>query len=218
MDIRILGFKIDYDRKGNERHWVHYAPSHSVQSSRTWARVADLDPANIKDDHGRRANIGDKKFHMEAVWSQIKPHYDAWLKNEEIPEGGTPLAAWAGVNDAQVSVLKTVGIRTVEQLSTVTDGAIEKIRLPNVRQLRETALEFVENKGEVATKEALEAANAKADEAVNMMAEMRAQMDAQAAKIAELEAGGKKPAPKAPPKKAPEKTSLLDDKKETEAA
>jgi hypothetical protein len=200
MDIRVLKFKTEINAKGQEVHWVLYGPSHSLQTSQTWAKISDLNPANIKDDGGTRANAGDKKFHLEAVWSIIEPHYSAWLRNEEIPEGGTALAAWAGVNDAQADVLKASGIRSVEELATLPEGAIEKIRLPSLRMLRELAQEYVENKGQTENAKALKEAQETANEAVKMMAEMKEQMEAQSAKIAELEAAGK-PKPKRQAKK-----------------
>ncbi|TIU43697.1 MAG: hypothetical protein E5W30_20910, partial [Mesorhizobium sp.] len=57
----------------------------------------------------------------------------------------TALAAWSGVTPEQAEVLRTAGIRTVEEVRDLTDGQLDRVRLPNMRDLRKQAALFLEN-------------------------------------------------------------------------
>jgi len=174
MDIRVLEFSRTF-RKDKPLDWVLIAPAHSVQTSQTWHRVDHIDPKNLKEvDGGSKApNAGDRRFHLEAMWSVVGPHYNAWLKGEEIPEEGTALAAWAGVNDSQARELKKAGIRTVEELSTITDAAMGRVKLPDVRRLREQANLYVGGKGANEMAEQLAETNEKLEAALAVIAELQ---------------------------------------------
>jgi murein L,D-transpeptidase YcbB/YkuD len=56
-----------------------------------------------------------------------------------------PLAHWPGVTTAMADVLRQYGIRTVEEVRDLGDGHLDKIRLPNMRELRLSAKAFLEN-------------------------------------------------------------------------
>ena len=173
MDIRVLEFSRKF-RKDKPLDSVLIAPAHSVQTSQTWHRVDHINPENLKEyDGSAPLNAGDRRFHLEAMWSVVKPHYEAWLKGEEIPEDGTALAAWAGVDASQARELKAAGIRTVEELSTITDAAMARVKLPDVRRLREQAALFLDGKGANEMAEALAATNEKLEAALAVIAEMQ---------------------------------------------
>lgn len=141
-----LGYKLD--AKGNrvkalqEEVWVTYAPAYSLMKTKNTERVRLMlpDPARMGNDQD-----GEKLRFMTARWLQIEPAYEAYMKGQEIPVVGTPLGIWPAVTAEQVEVFKQVGIRTVEEVRDLTDGAIERVRLPNMRELRNQAKLFLEN-------------------------------------------------------------------------
>lgn len=178
MDIRVLEFKSTYN-KNKRFDWVLVAPAHSVQTSQTWHRVDQINPANLKDADGApRPNAGDKLFHLKAVWSVVEPHYKAWLNDEEIPDDGTALNAWGGANEAQVRELKASGLRTVEELSTITDAAMDRIKLPDMRRLREQAIMFVDGKDATEMAARVAETEEKLQAAMAVIAEMQAAQEA----------------------------------------
>lgn len=162
MDIRVLEFETRFskgaDGKPVERHWVKYAPAHNIQGCQTWDRVDRLKPMNEDSDQADRDQEGLKALHINAVWSQIGPKYDAWVSGEADTIDGTPLATWAGVGAAQVKELKRSGIRSVEELANASDTLISKIQLPNVRGLKKLAGEFISGKDAADLSEQLKAA------------------------------------------------------------
>ena len=154
MDIRVLGFKTKINKHtGKPVDWVEYAAAHSIANSTTWARVEDMRPPE-ELDHDRDPQ-GTKLFHMNAVWSFIEPHYKAWKNGKDMPETGTPLSVWPGVSEAEIFELNRVGIKSIEDLADSGDGAIEKIALPNPRELRKQARMFRDAQGQQATANAL---------------------------------------------------------------
>lgn len=104
-------------------------------------------------------------------WEIIGPAYNAWKSGSEVPEHGTPLAAWAGVRPEQADVLRSLGIRTVEEVADMTDSMVSQVRFPNARQLPIMARAFIGN-ADAAAKDA-------------EMAELREQLAALKASIEE---------------------------------
>lgn len=100
-------------------------------------------------------------------WKYIEPLYEAWKRGEALPETGTLLAALSFLREEDLAVLKASGVKTVEDLATLLDTNMEKIKLPQMREKRAQAKAFLEAKdANVAT----------------------AKLDAQAQEIAELKA------------------------------
>ena len=176
MDIRVLEFKTKYTN-GKEHDWVLYAPASNIKDAQTWERVDRLKPLDDDDDKHRRDPMGTKKMHMKAVWSFIEPAYKAWKSGNELPETGTPLVAWSAVNAAQVAEFKKVGIKTVEDVAGITDGVIQKIKLPQVARLRGLAVDYLASADSVEL--AQEVADTKEQLAVAMalMEQMKAEMN-----------------------------------------
>lgn len=137
-DFVILGFKTEY--KGDRAvDWVEIAPAgEAFERTRTWLRIKDITP---KPDAERSDSLSHKV--MVARWQTIAPKYEAWKQGNEIPEDGTPLAAWAGVTPAQVSHLRQMGIYTVENVRDMGEGAISRMPFPNARQLPKLAADFL---------------------------------------------------------------------------
>lgn len=179
--LRVVGFKTTYDnlpKRGTDplndvtdaqgflvdqsgrrvmeiqrEDWVIYAPSHSPLNTKNTERVRHMipNPDRIGSDPD-----GVKMAFMSARWSQIEAAYDAWLKGQEIPVNGMPLSAWPGINSDQVEIFRQVGLRTVEEVRDLSEGQLEKVRLPNMRDLRTQARLFLENVGaaDIAKREA----------------------------------------------------------------
>lgn len=140
------GFKLDAsDRHIKERqqeHWVTYSPSHSPINTQTTERIRHMipDPERMGDD-----TDGEKLRFMSARWAQIQPAFEAFLSGQEIPLNGTPLAAWAGITPEQADGLRLAGLRTVEEVAELSESHMEKVRLPNMRDLRKQAQLFLQN-------------------------------------------------------------------------
>lgn len=147
--IRIMEFfKLPHTIIGGEddgktvyRDWVRFAPFHSPQSTVNEELVERLRPKDVY----RNDDAGLKSVTMRARWSVIGPAYEAWLAGNEIPQNGTPLAAWPGASKEQVKGFRMHGIGTVEEVAALTDSQIAKIQLPNVRETREQARRFLDS-------------------------------------------------------------------------
>lgn len=129
-----------------------------------------------------------------ARWNAIKPQYEAWKKGEELPEEGTPLAAWNAISHEQASVLKAQGIRTVEDVSKLTSVHVDRIPVPRLREVIEQAklyLEAAETNSISARLEErdarIKAQQAEIDEQNNTIAALAQRVDALASVLA---AGG----------------------------
>lgn len=144
--IRVIGFKTEYlfnpKTKKNDREveLVEYAPVHAIMTSRITDRVANMMPPEAidNDDDGKKLSF------MRARWEMIEPSYRAWKDGREMPLDGTPLAVWPGVTAEQAEALRRVGLRTVEDVATLTDSVMGKVHLPNVRDLVTQAKAFLE--------------------------------------------------------------------------
>ena len=100
-----------------------------------------------------------------AIWSVMEPAYLAWKKGQEAPLDGTSLKMWPAITPAQIRTLQNFGIRTVEELMTISDGDCDKIG-NGVRHLRTRARlwkEAANDIGKVAERLAAIEADRKAD-------------------------------------------------------
>ncbi|TGS47531.1 MULTISPECIES: hypothetical protein [unclassified Mesorhizobium] len=199
--IRVIGFKTSYEKlpvKGDPvtekcdlkgykldasvrrilelqpEDWVTYSPSHSPLNTRTTDRVRHLipDPSLMGEDQD-----GEKLRFMTARWMQIEPAYEAFKNGREIPINGTALAAWSGVTPDQAEVLRTAGIRTVEEVRDLTDGNLDRVRLPNMRDLRKQAGLFLANSDAAKAAEREAAKDATIAELVERQAAMEAMIE-----------------------------------------
>ena len=181
--IRVLGFKTTYHRRPDvtdviERDWVKFAPIHDIKTVNE-EMVHILKPKKIEEWE----DDGDKSLKvaaMEYLWKQIEPHYKAYKEGTEVPLHGIPLAAWAGLSTEQANVLKKEGIRTVEEIASMTESQLNKLMLPNPRSIKTMAISYLESrKGtEIAGKvtvleEEREALKEQLNEMARMIAEMR---------------------------------------------
>ncbi|WP_189350074.1 hypothetical protein [Mesorhizobium sp. M1E.F.Ca.ET.045.02.1.1] len=151
-----------------------YSPSHSPLNTRTTERVRHLlpDPSLMGEDQD-----GEKLRFMTARWNQIEPAYEAFKAGREIPLNGTALAAWSGVTPEQAEVLRTAGIRTVEEVRDLPDGQLDRVRLPNMRDLRKQAGLFLANSDAAKAAEREAAKDAQIAELVERQAAMEAMIE-----------------------------------------
>lgn len=141
MTIRAVEFRTDYST-GKPVDMVLLAPSgEGHMKTQTWHRVDKLRPRQTNDDRQRNS---DTHVAMTARWSVIEPAYKAWQDGTEIPENGTPLAAWSGVTPDQAALLKGMAILTVEDVRDMSESAFTKLPMPNARQLPKLAKEFLD--------------------------------------------------------------------------
>jgi hypothetical protein len=146
LSIRIEGFKTVIRKDGKREDWVAFTSRDALNetgniSHLTWERVNALRPPEEETER----IAGDFYMALVAQWSIIGPAYQRWLEGNEIPEQGTPLAAWHGVQAEQASALRGVGIRTVEDLANATEGQLSKAPIPHMRKLKEAAKAFLDN-------------------------------------------------------------------------
>lgn len=177
MGIRVIEFKTEYRTGKDPIDWVQFTGSDAYSetgqvTSATWERVSKLQPPETLQND----SDGLKMAALRHAWSQIEPHYEAWKAGNVLPESGTPLAAWGGVNASQIGALKGIGIQTVEALAGLKDSGMPAI-LPNMRELRRMAQTWMESRPQAerdAKMAELEAQNAAMME---MLAEMKAERD-----------------------------------------
>jgi hypothetical protein len=129
-------------KNGKAVDMVLIAPRDDVQKTQTWHRVEDLRPLAGVDEDANSLN----KQHMNAVWSVVEPAHKAWLEGVEIPETGTPLGVWPAINEQQAQIFRAAHIRTIEDVAEMTETSMGRVRLPNVRQLRDQAAKFLEGR------------------------------------------------------------------------
>lgn len=56
--------------------------------------------------------------------SRFKDEYRRWKDNEGAPVSGTPLAEWPAATTSFVDEMRLIGVRTVEELCGLSDGAV----------------------------------------------------------------------------------------------
>jgi hypothetical protein len=148
LRVKVLGFFSKYKRDpatGNMREidFVRFSPAQALNGQITEERVDFLRPSDDVDLDDDTRNRALKRTYMMALWQSIGPAYNAWKKGMEIPETGTPLSAWAGVTRDQAEALRKMDIRTVEELSSLDDSKLNRIPMPNARDVRDLARKFL---------------------------------------------------------------------------
>lgn len=173
--ITIIGFRTTYHKVPGKtelvaRDWVRYSPTHDPKAV-TEEMVKVLRPPENPDDDDARPNTQLKAGYMAALWRQVEPAYKAWKEGNEIPLDGTPLAAWAGVTPEQIKVLHASGVRTVQAVSGMTESQMNRIMLPNIRNLKQTAIEYLGSREKVQQAEEVADLKAKLEALTQMMAD-----------------------------------------------
>lgn len=124
--------------------------------TKTWHRVDKLKPT---ERMASQSVNSDAYAALQGRWERIEPAYAAWKDGNELPETGTPLAAWPQLTADQVETLKARRVKTVEELAEMGEAAAS-LPWPNSRRWPELAQEFLGNRDVVAMQERLEALEA----------------------------------------------------------
>ena len=121
-------FRYDDDGKPiKEDHWC------------TWAKKGVSIPTETVDRI-------DRLKQDPPVWMAIEGAYEAWVKGVTFETDGIPLDVWPGLEPHQVEVLRGHKILSVEDLASMNDGDIQRIGFPGLRQRRDNARKYLENK------------------------------------------------------------------------
>jgi len=152
--IRVIGFKSDF-KLDKRTDWVEIAPDDaSFDKCRSWHRIKDIRPPEGWDDTKQSS---DTFKAMTLRWTVIGPAYEAWLHGQDLPANGTPIAAWAGVSADQAAHLRTLGIRSVEEVRDMPESMFNRLPFPNARALPKLAAQFLDGRGEAAKDAELQA-------------------------------------------------------------
>jgi len=154
-----------------ERDMVEYGPIGQGARTRCCERI-DILSATQKVAGANPASMAAK-----VLWENIKPAYEAWKGNQDLPSEGTPLAAWNHLTPTQAEFLRTNGVRSVEEVAQLTDIHIQQFKIHNLRSIIEAAKKFVAsidvNKfaGEMKAKDdTIAALSARVDQMAEMLA------------------------------------------------
>lgn len=159
-----------YDKKRNRIDKVLLRPKgEGYDRTATWHRVKSLIPPEDPDQAVRSSQSYQA---MRARWDIIGPAYDAWKKGTELPETGTPLAAWSAITPSMADALKRMGIYTVEEISEMSHETAAVLNFPDAIKLPKLALQFLENIPSAEMQEELESANERIAEMEKMIAEL----------------------------------------------
>lgn len=131
--IRVIEFKTQYRAGKDPVDMVLVAPiGADFERTQTWQRVSKITPPSDIDDTAKESM---SYKDMVARWSIVGPQYEAWRNGQELPDDGTPLGAWSGVTSDQATFLRSMGVRTVEEVAELGDASIEKLHFPDARRL-----------------------------------------------------------------------------------
>lgn len=146
--IFVKGFKTKYKPDPEDASkmigvdWVEYGQIGSVDRSLTEDRVSRLRDRLIPL---AEAENNPAVAMAHARWDAIKPYYDAWKSGQEVPDSGTPIAAFNAITPEQADILRIQGVKTIESLASLTDAHIQRIPVPRLRDLVIQAQRFMES-------------------------------------------------------------------------
>jgi hypothetical protein len=173
---------------------IEFSPLTQVDRSKLGCTVSSLRPVDASSDTGNPA------IQMaNDLWDRIQPAYQAFKRGQELPDDGTPLAAWNGVSAEQATVFRTKGLRTVESIADMGDGMMERIGLPGMRDIVRAAKGWLDARDQ-------NRAAVKIQQDERERAAMQVTISEQAAQLTEMqemiaELMSKKPAKAPPPSK-----------------
>jgi len=163
--------------------WKEYAPLPGGEGQRElhwvqWARTGDFHYHKQVDCVQRLMRPRVEQGGMEAsdpVWLAIKPAYAAWLEGTAAPVNGTPLDAWSALTKKQAKAFQDAGYKSIEEVAEITDSDLSRVRIPDVRKMRNLARAYMEN---AANHSHIDEALAKRDEEIDNLKALVAEMTA----------------------------------------
>ena len=171
MNLRIVKFWTTYKTVAGQMHpveMVEYCAPGMATKSTTVARVKDLQRTvpNFDSDNVAAMLAAER-------WRLIERAYVAWKQGQEIPQDGTPLAAWPGLTSEQAEVFRSFGLRSVEDVAHATTSIIQKVQLPNVMAIQTLAKSFLAAKDQTVVASALAAKDAEVADLKDQLEELR---------------------------------------------
>lgn len=166
-------FEDDPKKPGSMRHrdMVEYGPIGGANRTHTTERI------DILKSPQKVAGANPAVTAARVLWDFIRPRYEAWKNNQELPDTGTPLAAWNHLTPEQAEILRVNGVRSVEDVSMLTDAHFTRIPIPNLRGIVAAAKKFLDSadvnkfSAEMAAKdETIAALTARVDQLAEMVA------------------------------------------------
>lgn len=134
--LRIVGFRTDYSP---------IDPANPIAGMKATEYV-DLSSVGQAKYTVTPMRIADAKRMTNGMWEVVRPHYEAWKSGQDVPENGTPLAAWAGIRPEQIAVLRQFDIKTVEDLAALTDSILSRPGMTGLRSVRDAAVAWEKSK------------------------------------------------------------------------
>jgi hypothetical protein len=95
-------------------------------------------------------NLIINKVVSEQVIDRFRPQYEAWKRNEEMPENGTHVRLWPVATPAEVKMFLEAGVRTIEAVSEMNENCIQKVGM-GARALKEKAQAWLKSADEKGT-------------------------------------------------------------------
>lgn len=146
MSIKVYAFKTELKGTGENTRavdWVNIGPVGLIMNNTTWFRIKDIMPP---EDPLERDATGTQMAVLMARWSVVGPAYDAWKKGYELPEIGTAISMWPGVQKEIIDVFIKAGIKSIEGVAELGEASFAKVNVPDIRAYVKRAKEFLANK------------------------------------------------------------------------
>lgn len=132
LTVRVVKFWTEYKMDGatkREIEWVELTTPGMAATSTTCEAVSRLSRV-------RNGNV-------DARWPLVEPAYQAWKRQEALPDVGMPLAAWPGLSVSQADALRAAGIRTVEEVAGMTETTLSRVPIMDIRRIRDAARQYL---------------------------------------------------------------------------
>lgn len=164
--LKVIEFKTEYrhnpETGKNDRpvDMVLLTNLNKHRHSETWHRVKDLIPKKEFDASAGGQRESDIQAFFNARWAIIGPHYENFKRGTKTDIEGTLLASWPLLNQNEVQAFNRAGIHTVEEVAALSDSAINRVHLPDLRGKKREAQKFLDNSDKVALQKRVEALEA----------------------------------------------------------
>jgi len=122
--------------------WIEFGPPGMADRQKATEKVSRIAAVRPRDP----GSLNSALEQMNDLWDFVRPLYEAWKSGQDLPETGTPLAAWNAISPEQADILKANSIKTVEQIAEMTEAGLQRVPLPGFRKMIEAAKLFLEAK------------------------------------------------------------------------